>query len=284
MRLPTRLRRAASIPWRYAWSLRFALSHRDLFSDISSYCQFIGYPRSGHTLVYALLNAHPDVVLSNELGALRFLDLGFSRAQLFSLILRADRRFAERGYRFQGYEYQVPRQWQGRFRRLRVIGDKDGGRDTTRLGKDPARLERLRGRVAIPVRFIHVVRNPYDVITTIVRRRNERNEPTTLEEVVERSGRALSTVERILRESAGDMMLTVRHEDLVREPKPVLRRLCAHLGVEAEEAYLEDCARIVFPSARKSRDAAEWTPRLVERVRAESIDRYEFLAGYSFQS
>lgn len=281
MKLPVPVRRVVSVPWRHAWSLRFALTHRELFSEVASYCQFIGYPRSGHTLVYALLNAHPEVVLSNELGVLQWLRLGFSRNQLYSMILRADRTFTARGSRFQGYDYQVPNQWQGRFRRIRVIGDKDGGRDTARLGKQAALLKRLRRRVGVPLRLVHVIRNPYDTITTVVRRRNQRGQPTTIEETVRRAGTSLDTVARILQECQEGTALTLRHEDLIREPILVLQRLCAHVGVEASEEYLKDCASIVFPTARKTRDSAEWTPSLVARVQTEIIDRYEFLKGYS---
>jgi hypothetical protein len=101
--------------------------------------------------------------------------------------------------------------------------------------------------------------------------------------VVRRSGAALATVHRILAGRRDHEALTVRHEDLIRDPIPIIRRLCEHLGVEPEEAYLKDCASIVFPSARKSRNSVEWTPSLIAQVRTEIIDRYEFLAGYSHE-
>lgn len=278
------LRLAGAIPWLHARSLAQAVRDRRLFANIESYCQFIGYPRSGHTLVYALLNAHPEVVLSNELGALRFVRYGFSHSQLYSMILRSDQRFAREGFEFQGYVYRVPNQWQGRFSTIRVMGDKDGGRDTMRLCRSPELLERLGHVIKVPIRFVHVVRNPFDMIATFVNRRVQRGERTTLDEALKLARQAVDTVRQIAAGLPPDSLLTIRHEDMIRDPAQTLKRLCRHLNIGAGQDYLQDCARIVFPSSRLTRHSIEWTPRYVELVETEIVDRYDFLSGYSYDA
>jgi phage terminase large subunit-like protein len=47
------------------------VSDRNRFHDVGVFCIFIGYPRSGHSLVGSLLNAHPEVIISHELDVLR---------------------------------------------------------------------------------------------------------------------------------------------------------------------------------------------------------------------
>ena len=284
MTFPRYLYRAAAIPWLHARSLAQAIQTRELFRDVHTYCQFIGYPRSGHTLVYALLNAHPDVVLSNELGVLQWMRFGFTRAQLYSMILRSDRRFTREGSRFQGYDYGVPNQWQGRFREIRVIGDKDGGRDTMCLRRSPDVLERLRRKVGVPIKFIHVVRNPYDMMTTFVNRRMQRGERTTLDDALRMGREALDTILTVIQRVPEDALLTIRHEEMIQDPVRTLSRLCEHLGVIPEHDYLRDCAGIVFALSPKTRRSIEWPPELIQRVQAEVVEGCSLFAGYRYEA
>lgn len=64
----------------------------------------------------------------------------------------------------------MPHQWQGRYRSLCVIGDKQGGGTALRLRARPYLLDRLRRTVEVPVKLVHIVRNPYDNISTIARK------------------------------------------------------------------------------------------------------------------
>src|SRR6185503_2841686 len=59
-----------------------SLKWKRSFRDLDTFCTFIGYPRSGHTLIGSLLYAHPNAIIADELDALRFLQAGFSRNQV----------------------------------------------------------------------------------------------------------------------------------------------------------------------------------------------------------
>ena len=143
---------------------------RHELASVEAFCIFIGYPRSGHSLLGSLLDAHPEMVIAHELDVLTFVAAGWPRRALYSRILNHDATFTESGRQWFGYDYRVPGQWQGRVSKLRVIGDKKGGKTTERLGARPDLLERLRRTVEVPVRLVHVVRSPYDNITTMARR------------------------------------------------------------------------------------------------------------------
>ena len=280
---PTRRRlvRIAKLPAVYALSAVRGWRQRALFDSIETYCAFVGYPRSGHTLIAALLNAHPEIVLANELGALDWLNRGLGRRQICSLILARDRAFARTGYEFTGYRYALPGQWQGRFRRLRVVGDKDGARDNTLLQRRPDLLERLGRVMRARVRILHVVRNPYDTLATYLQREKEMGVTITVEQALARAARALETSAGIVRRFSAEHALTVRHEAFVSDPREGMRRLCAFLGVEAPEDYVEACATLVFPSPRQTRRGVEWSREQVDFVQKEMIDRYDFLEGYT---
>jgi hypothetical protein len=128
---------------------------------------FIDYPRSGHSLIGSLLDAHPNAIVAHELDTSKFVEAEFGKHQLYELLLDNSRRFAQSEGEWNGYAYEVSQQWQGRFDELRVIGDKKGGYSTLRLAEDPGPLHRLQKTVATDVKFVHVVRNP--TITSLPR-------------------------------------------------------------------------------------------------------------------
>ncbi len=111
--------------------------HRADFADGAPFLLFVGHPRSGHSLVGSLLDAHPDVVVSHELDALKYVAAGYRRDQLFTLVLEHAKANAAAGRKSWGYSYAVPGQWQGRYDQLAVVGDKRGRATTARLAERP---------------------------------------------------------------------------------------------------------------------------------------------------
>jgi Sulfotransferase family len=264
-----------------AWSRQYLTSAWDAWRgpglpDIECFCLFIGYARSGHSLIGSLLNAHPEVVVSHELDAVRYVERGFSRSQLYALILRRDRVFGSMDRVWTGYDYNVPGQHQGGFSRLRVIGDKRGRTTALELGARADLLDRLRRKVGIPLRFVHVTRNPFDNIATeAVRRRLSLANATAW---YEESCRAVAAVRPRL---APDELIELPYESFAADPKSSLAELCRFLGVEADAPYLDDCAGIVWASTSRRRDAVDWSTadrRSVEDL----VARYSFLGQYRF--
>jgi hypothetical protein len=242
---------------------------------VETFCMFIGYPRSGHSLLGSLLDAHHEVVIAHELDVLRLVAAGWPRHAIYSRLLNHDATFTASGRQWFGYDYRVAGQWQGRTSRLRVIGDKKGGMSTERLGRQPGLLDRLRRTVRVRLALVHVVRSPFDNITTMARRSGE-----SLEQSTERYFSLCATVADIKRRTPDDELLDVRHEALVADPRAELGRACRFLGVEPDRSYLDDCANAVFTAPRQSRRDLPWDRALVKRVTAEAAG-YDFLNGYS---
>lgn len=147
----------------YPKSLYGGLRNRKLFEGVEKYCMFIGYPRSGHSLIGSLLDAHPNIVIANELDVLKFIYARFSKRQIYYLLIENPRTWAESGRKSASYSYEVLNQWQGRFKKLQVIGDKKGWSSTLRLRSNPELLRRLQDTISLNIKFIHVIRNPYDL-------------------------------------------------------------------------------------------------------------------------
>lgn len=272
----------------YPEALRSGWRERHVFRSLKTTCLFVGYPRSGHSLIGALLDAHPDAVIAHEADILKYVFARFSRSQLLYLMRRNSQVSAASGRNWQGYSYQVPGQWQGRHRTLRVIGDKHGESTTVRLMLQPGLLDRVERSLGPDVRFIHVVRNPYDNIATMLRKGTDR----FTDGIIERSADSLRDSIRyyfalcqgvaLLKARIGDRMLEVRHEDVVARPSEALSRICQFLGLEPSPQYLADCAAVVFAEPHRSRHEAPWTAEAIDIVTREAA-RFRPLDGYTFE-
>ena len=96
---------------------------RKVFDNVANFMIFIGYPRSGHTLIGSLLDAHPHVVIANEFDVIgEWQDWKLknrNKYYLFSQLYKNSQKEAQDGYRSSWanhrFDYSVPNQWQGKF-------------------------------------------------------------------------------------------------------------------------------------------------------------------------
>jgi hypothetical protein len=252
------------------------------YADLHAFCLFIGYPKSGHSLVGALLDAHPDVVIAKATNPLALVAVdGMSRDEAFAMLLENSRQQAARGRKQNRYRYTVEGQWQGRARTLRVLGDKFSDRTTKRIAKSPDALPVFAREVGVPLRLLHVVRNPFDMVARIAKQKiREGSDEERRTRATEYIGRLAGINEGVIADGTYPV-LTVRQESLIASPERELTGMCEFLGVDPEPGYLEACAAIVFPSPQRTRDLLEWAPAqiaAVERV----IEAHSFFDGYAF--
>lgn len=259
------------------WSAWARCRYREMFDRVRAFAVFVGYPRSGHSLVGAMVNAHRHAVISHELNVSRMILAGCSRDVLFSRILARAAWFNLRG-NTSNYEYQIPHQWQGRFETVRVIGDKGGGWAAQAMQEHPDLLKRMRDTVGVPLRLIHIVRNPFDNIAAIsLWHRLSMDESIAYYFSLCRTTASLAA-------TSGDMpMITLHHEDFIREPASTLSALCAFLGLEPDSKYLDDCGSIVFVRPTQSRRRISWSAAHIGEIERRRRD-YPFLHRYVFDT
>jgi hypothetical protein len=260
----------------YIASFYAALKYRELFKTIETYCMFIGYQKSGKTLTASLLDAHPDMVFADELGTLKYVYAGFSQRQICALLLENSRAFTKTGRKDEADAFVVANQWQGRFRKLSVIGDNHGEAAVLRLRARPWLLGRLRKIMKVKIKVIHVVRNPYDNIAAMLKRRN-----LTIEEKSNYYFSLCETVTNIRQQLNSDELFEFRYESLIAEPERILKELCSFLCVDAPNDYITDCVATIFKSPRKPRYDAIWGSESITTVK-EKMSRFSFLKGYSY--
>jgi Sulfotransferase family len=239
------------------------------------FLMFLGYSRSGHSLVAALLDAHPNVLISHELHALKHLRAGRPFAEVVAAIQYNSRFFGQFGRGYSGYSYEVPSQHQGAFTELRIIGDKKANGTARILRREPAVVDALDRLIPVPFVFLHVVRNPLDNIASRARRTN-----TSLERAARGYFANADAIDRLKRRRP-DRVVDIYLDDLTARPKESLAALLRTLGIaDADDRYLSDCAEIVFKQPDRTRDRVAWCPGLRRSIE-DRVRRYGFLARFA---
>jgi len=278
-----RRRSAESISELRSRSLAGAEHDLATIADMQCFCLFVGYARSGHTVLASLLDAHPDAVVANELDAVGFFDAGFRREQLLHMILSNAYETAKAGNAWTGYDYAVPDGWQGRVRTASVMGDKKAAVTALRLSENPALVSRLRDEMDVPLRVIHVVRNPFDHLVARAAARAKRQADASMPHMLETQARLYERVAIVRAEFQDDEWLDVRTEDFVAAPEQSLRSVLAFLGLGADDEWVRAAGGIVMAAPSRRRDVREWMPDERRSVEAE-IARHAFLRGYTFDA
>jgi hypothetical protein len=257
------------------------LRQPNLFKSVQVFVFFIGHNKSGTSMIGALLDAHPNAIVSDEVGAVHYLNRGFSRDQVFHLLLRGSRREYLKGRvtarRLTPYSYLVPGQWQGRYKELKVIGDGRAGSTTRLFSKDPDLYSKLSESIQGPsIKMIQVIRNPFDVISVMMVRGNR-----SFDNSISNYFNYCETLRKVRSRVAPNSIYEMKYEKFVNSPSSQLTSLCDFLGLESIKDYLSDCQSIIHQDPVQHRQMVDWTPELITIVE-EKIKGYDFLEGYSF--
>ena len=299
---------------------------QDVIDRVKKFVFFIGYPRSGHSIIGSFMDAHPHMVIAHEFMLFQQLSskptLLSSKADLFNALYSQSVYDSRSGWRNKGsdwknYTLDIESSWQGRYDSyISVIGDKSGGTTSVVYAHSPGEFKKhyrqLEWTIGVPVKIIHCVRNPYDMVATSTLYEVGRRTPNITQEKYvssfkhkmsklqgEEFKRARFNDERMLEgrisrledESKAVVEITdlvgpssileIHNVELVRDPGSILTKICAFLEVGCPPDYLRACGAKVFKSVYKSRELVVWPQRLQYAVQ-KMIDTYSFFHRYSF--
>ena len=181
--------------------------------------------------------------------------------------------FNKNGREYTGYDYSIDGQYQGKVKRLRVLGDKKGNGTIRIIRKYPEVLTLL-DKFKVPVKFIHVIRNPYDNIATRAKRNN-----TSLRFAAKGYFKNMEVITRITQNTTFEVQ-HVLLEDLIYKPEATLNSLITSLDLERPtENYLNACKERLFSKPKETRFDYSWDPMLVNFI-SKKIKHYEFLKRF----
>ena len=252
--------------------------HDKVLNGVETCCLFLGYPRSGHSLIGSFLDAHPEALIAHRLNAAKYFAKGMRLRQVLMLMIRNSERFAATGRALTAYSYPIVNQWQGRYQRLRLVGDQEGNHTARILGESPELITHFQAGSSLRFRLLHVVRNPYDNIATWALR--SFSSLPDMANVYFARCQAIATVKDALSSS---MMLDIHHEMTLQDPAYQIRRLLNFLDLPEIEGYIDACVGIVNSSPNRSRHNVTW-PSSLRRDIQNRIDEIPWLANYRYES
>jgi hypothetical protein len=252
-------------------------------AQLESFCLFVGYPRSGSTLVGSILDAHPNVIIGHEVDALGMIRWGARAQTLCRALISSSEKFRDVGSQWQGYNYRVDSLWQGRYSELKVIGDKEAGRTSVHCVREPELLDRLRDQVRRPLKCIHVVRNPLDNIATMYWRGRYPYLGLPLSVAIRDYRVMCDGVAAARGKLSKDEFLDIYYDDVVADPRRSIIALCEFLELPADKPFVESCIGAVSAGSYNSRSSVEWSSG-DERAVAEIMRDFETHRRFSQES
>jgi hypothetical protein len=240
------------------------------------FLSFMGYPRSGHSLVAAILNAHPNVICSNQLHFYGKID-NLTKESLFNKIIRGSSRTI-----FKDTIDITP----SPKKEILVIGDKTGHRTTTFLENNPQKLGVMKNIVGIPIKWIHVVRNPYDTLATwgrlnyrnAIRNNQDTTKKQKLDDVIQKYRQLNETIRRLRR---SEDVLTVNHEFLITRMHNTLLEISNFLEIDFDPEWRDNIRKSVWNKPRITRHDMQWST-IQKKAVDQMTKEYSWLNGYVF--
>jgi hypothetical protein len=240
---------------------------------IRTFCLFVGYGRSGHSAVGSLLDAHPHAAVAHELHAVKRFFEGVPRDVLFDEIFALAQQQAREGRyatRAGGgtYRHNLPGQVKDEASGITLIGDKKGAGTAWQFARHGfEHIDRFKAYIGVPVRILHVVRNPFDIVAAGLARGRED------------FSRTVAVVSRIRTRCLGADWCDVHYEDLIAKPEEEVARIVTFLGLPAVPDHVAHSVAYLYREPHLRRHEVHWPEGMRAMVDA-LIDRYDYLGRY----
>lgn len=244
-------------------------------ADDAVFLLFTGAGRSGSTLVSSIINAHENVLISNELDICRFCKPFINKKIFLKLIKHQDNIFLSKGRQWTGYSYDIGHC--SKKKKIKVIGDKKSGITSIRLSEQPNLFDKIESRLEMPIKLINHSRNPFDVIATMANRQN-----FTIRDATDHYFRRIEGVNIIKRflVDEKEQILDTHHENLVEKPETEIKRICRFIGISDSKQHIDSCKKILFKKI--SRNSVLWDQDDVKNIESK-VKRIRFLSHYKFE-
>lgn len=292
--------------WRLGVKGLLKTLHRPFaYRNVNYFVQFLSFPRSGHSLIGSLLDAHRDAIISHELDAMGLIHKGLSERMICGLIELNSDDFTLNGRYWNGFSYKIENQPHGHAEKLRTIGDKKGDWTVRWYDRDPKLLSKMHKTFRKSPRWILVTRNPMDNIATLSLRKNRtydklrinvesgdsfskelrRNQESgnvataVQDDMILDYERLCVTISKMIEELSAEDVIHIVYEDFCDNPKTGLSRICDFLDLTPHQDYLENCSSIVRSSINKSRNRVDWSENQIKKVN-DITQNFKFLHSY----
>ena len=280
-----------------------------IINHVKMFVFFLGHEHSGHSIVGSLMDSHPHMVISHEFDLFNRLSGGSlvpTKAEIFNALwMNSKETIINDGVRtksIKGYTLLVDGLYQGKYMdHIDVIGDKKGYATATLLADQPqiwlASFNIIKS-LELPMKVIHVIRNPYDNIATSALFMYKQKGESFGE--MKRSKKTFKVKSNIIdyeihmffalfkqivdaKKKYNLDIIEIHSHELISDPRGTLFKVCNSLEVTCSNNYLEICSKKIFKNISKTRHLIQWTDGQLNTIQW-NIDKYNSLKDYNFDS
>jgi hypothetical protein len=258
---------------------------KHLNDTLKYFCLFIGYPRSGHSIIGSIIDAHPNACISHEYDVVKNYKLFKNNNILFNKLVELSSEQAKTGRQSYGYSYVFEDLSQGKSDKLMIIGDKKGSGTTNQIMNNKLILDELEQFVQLPLKIIHITRNPFDIITTKASYKNLQKTEITKEGInqsIEAILQEAKTNQEIIDSNKYDI-ITLKHEDLIANTAQFIYNLFDFLELDINDEFIKNIASKLLTKNNKSRILYDWNQSEKEIVN-EQIISLPIFKSYNFDT
>ncbi|MGB3722927.1 MAG: hypothetical protein WA979_08935 [Pacificimonas sp.] len=280
--------------------------HAALIPPPSRFLQFVGFPRSGHSLIGAIFSASEAVCLSHELDVMGLVDARLPYSAIRGLILSNAVAFERNGRWWNGLSYDLGTDPLAARKPFAVMGDKKGDWAVRRTLKDPRLLEILPKLIPARHQWVLVTRNPFDNIAVMSMRQNrlydrlriaaanaadfraQLRDAMDAGDISAHADDGMIADYATLCEGVAAIRARVRPEDFLhvdygaftRDAERAVPALFDFIGIAPDAERLRQCIAIVRPARSGPRDLIGWSTEQRAEVN-RIIASHDFLSCYA---
>lgn len=306
------------------------LLKQSVIDQVETFLIFVGYPRTPHTAggvnggtLAGLVDAHPDAIIAQDFNLFLKMvhpdmaDYYHNRTVLYTALTHNSYRHTQSGWKDMEQNAKKKKthrranstsefEWQGRYDHLKVIGDRSNGLTVSRVYHGSTlytdAYKELSSAVKVPIKALHIVRNPYDVIASKAHYYLSRTgggksaaaaaaaadeKPISSEYHVIQGARLLE-LEAIavtdLVNKFGVETMEVHSKDLsTAKITETMIKVCKFLGLECTQSYLKMCTEVNMDQPEWSRSSVVWSKASTKYIDI-IIQNYPFFSQYTLQS
>jgi len=256
--------------------------------NVEQFVMFCCVASSGHTVIAGILDAHPKIQIGEEQRSLTRWADGHRTDR--DEILRAcvkdstNRMEGTRSYRRRICDIQGQHQGTAKDK-LTIVGDKTGWDIPGYWLKhdcDSTPLKRFVEAMAIPVKVIHVTRNPFDIVGG---RTHSHKRSNDVAENVRYFTSFAGAMDYNLYQSGifvKEYIHQIRIEDLIKYPDPMIKNLYRFLNVEWDDGLIDACKGVLLEEPSKHSHQIDWKDQA--GVLQDCCNKYWWLRGYGLHT
>lgn len=237
---------------------------------VKQFVMFVGHAHSGHSLIGALLDSHPQAAISNHVNVPKLLvDHQLNPQQLMKVVLYyALHNNADDSWINTGYSYQTKNGHQGTVTHPTVLGDKQGGASTRILMMHPQLITQLQDMFADKLKVVFVYRNVFDNIAAFAHYMKEDVSGKPTQRYFENLQTSLN-LRQVLKKN---QWFQLSHEDFIKTPQQHLKSLFDALQLDYTDDMINNSTSIVNKEPHQRRKSIQWSPTLIDYINQKMQD------------